>query len=203
VTVRGRGNNVRARPGYGTIESQPAVERRVDSRGFESKVERRNGRVFYRDDFTDSKSGWPDRVSAKYSRDGYQLSGENVVAVNGPVFRNFRATVSMTSDGGGGLVVRQSDAGYYAVTVFAEFLTVSRIEAIKTTELARWPTAPGGTQNPQKIEVRCEGTQCAFFHQERLIGQIKDSTFSEGRVGVYLSGKGSVVFKDLSVEQIR
>ncbi len=203
VTVRGRGNNVRARPGYGTIETQPAVERRVDSRGFESKVERRNGRVFYRDDFNDPKSGWPDRVSAKYSREGYQLSGENVVAVNGPVFRNFRATVSMTNEGGGGLVVRQNDAGYYAVTVFAEFVAVNRIESIKTTELARWPIAPEEKHNPQKVEVRCEGTQCSFFLHERLIGEIKDSMFSEGRVGVQLSGKGSVVFKDLSVEEIR
>jgi VWFA-related protein len=44
VTVRGR-YNVRARPGYSTLELVPAVARRADYRGFESKVERRNGRV--------------------------------------------------------------------------------------------------------------------------------------------------------------
>src|SRR5262245_4338762 len=132
VAVRGGRYNVRARPGYGTPEMQPAVVRRADSRAFVSKVERRNGRVFYRDDFTDPNSGWPDRVTAKYSREGYRLSGENVVAVNGPVFRNFRATVAMRTDGGGGLVFRQSNAGYYVVAVFPEVVTVSRVEAIKT-----------------------------------------------------------------------
>src|SRR5262245_51116729 len=139
VMVRGGHYNVRARPGYGTPELEPAVVRRANSRAFESKMERRNGRMFYRrDGFSDTNSGWPDRVTAKYSQEGYRLSGDNVVAVNGPVFRNFRASVAITTDGGGGLVFRQNDAGYYAVAVFPEFATVSRIEAIKTTEIARW-----------------------------------------------------------------
>ena len=42
VTVRGGRYNVRARPGYGTQDLQPAVVRRSDARAFESKVERRN-----------------------------------------------------------------------------------------------------------------------------------------------------------------
>lgn len=201
VMVRGD-YKVRARPGYGTPELQPAVVRRANSRSFESKVERRNGRVFYRDDFGDTNSGWPDRVTAKYSREGYRLSGENVVAVNGPVFRNFRASVAITTEGGGGLVFRQSDAGYYAVAVFPEVATVSRIEAIKTTEIARWvlTTAVSG---PRKIEVRCEGTGCTFYQQDSLIGGITDGTLSEGRVGLYLSGKGNALFNDLLVEEIR
>jgi Ca-activated chloride channel homolog len=202
VIIRGGHYNVRARPGYGTPELQPAVVRRANSRAFESKVERRNGRVFYRDDFGDPNSGWPDRVTAKYSREGYRLSGENVVAVNGPLFRNFHATVAVTAEGGGGLVFRQSDAGYYAVAVFPEVATVSRIEAIKTTEIARWVlrTVVSG---PSKIEVRCEGTDCTSYHQDGLIGGIRDGNFSEGRVGLYLSGKGNALFNDLMVEEIR
>jgi Ca-activated chloride channel homolog len=202
VMVRGGHYNVRARPGYGTPELQPAVVRRANSRAFESKVERRNGRVFYRDDFGNPNSGWPDRVTAKYSREGYRLSGENVVAVNGPLFRNFRATVAVTAEGGGGLVFRQSDAGYYAVAVFPEVATVSRIEAIKTTEIARWVLRKA-ISGPRKIEVRCEGNDCSFYHQDILIGGMRDSTFSEGRVGLYLTGKGNVLFNDLMVEEIR
>src|SRR5262245_53271783 len=203
LKVMVRGNyNVRARPGYGTPELQPAVVRRANSRSFESKVERRNGRVFYRDDFADPNSGWPDRVTAKYSREGYRLSGENVVAVNGPVFRNFRATVAMRTDGGGGLVFRQSDAGYYVVAVFPEVVTVSRVEAIKTTELASW-TLSTIVGSPQRIEVRCFGNDCTFYQQDVLIGRIRDGTFFEGRVGLFLSGKGNAMFNDLIVEEIR
>jgi Ca-activated chloride channel family protein len=203
VTVRGGRYNVRARPGYGTLDLQPAVVRRSDSRAFESKVERRNGRTFYRDDFANPNSGWPDRLTAKYSSEGYRLSGENVVAVNGPVFRNFRASVSLAVEGGaGGLVFRQNDRGYYAVAISTESVTASRVEAIRTIELARWPLNATTTRD-QKIEVRCEGDQCAFLHQERLIGTIKDNMFSEGRVGLYLSGKGNAVFNELMVEEVR
>ena len=81
-------------------------------------------------------------------------------------------------------------------------MTASRVEAIKTTELARWPLN-ATTTRPQKIEVRCEGDDCAFFHQERLIGRIKDSMFAEGRVGLYLGGKGNAVFNDLLVEEFK
>ncbi len=202
VTVRGGRYNVRSRPGYGVPELEPAVIRRADSRAFETKVERRNGRVFYHDDFMDPKSGWPDRLSAKYSPDGYQLSGENVVAVNGPGFRNFRATVSMTTDGGAGLVFRQNEGGYYAFAIFPEFATVSRVEAIRTTELNQWPlnARPGV---PQKLEVRCDAADCVFYHDEILVGRVKDATFSDGRIGLYLNGKGNAVFRDLTVEEFR
>jgi hypothetical protein len=201
VTVRGK-YNVRARPGYGILETQPVVERRANSNVFESKIERRNGRVFYRDDFVNPKSGWPDRLSAKYSGEGYRLEGHDVVAVNGPAFRNFRATVSLKADGGGGLVFRQSDAGYYAFALFPEFAVVSRNQALKTTELDRFPVKTA-TGQIQKIEIRCEGADCSFYQHEQLIGRIKDSSFSEGRIGLFLSGTGHAVFNDLIVEEIR
>jgi len=202
VTVNRGRYNVRARPGYGTTALEPAVMRRANTRAFESKIERRGGRLFYRDDFVDPNSGWPDRITAQYFREGYRLSGENLVAVNGPVFRNFRATVLVTPAGAGaGLIFRQNDNGYYALSVFPDFVTANRIEAHRTTELGRWQS---NTTTPfQKIEVRCEGPDCAFYHQEVLLGQITDSTFSEGRIGLHLSGKGNAVFNELMVEEIR
>jgi Ca-activated chloride channel family protein len=193
---------VRARPGYGSLELEPAIARRANSQAFESKVERRNGRIFYRDDFSEATSGWPDRLSARYSREGYRLSGEDVVTVNGPVFRNFRATVSVAVDGGGGLVFRQTDGGYYTFALFPEVAVVSRVETIQKMELERWSLSTTSGR-PQQIEVRCEGSTCAFYHADVLIGSIKDTTFSEGRIGLHLSGKGNAVFNDLRVEEIK
>jgi hypothetical protein len=190
---------VRARPGYGAPDISAAVIRRGDSRAYEAKVERRGGRMFYRDDFTDPASGWPDRVSARYSREGYRLTGENIVAVNGPVFRNFRASISTTSNGAAGLVFRQSERGYYAFAAAPGFAAVRRVEPIRTTELQRWPL-DGIAGGLQQIEVRCDGADCAFYHQEVLLGRIQDSAFAEGRIGLYLSGKGEAVFNDLRAE---
>jgi Ca-activated chloride channel family protein len=202
VAVPGR-YHVRSRPGYGTVQVGPPVTQRASSRAWESKVERRDGRTFYEDNFTDPNSGWPDRISARYSRDGYKLSGENVVTVNGPTFRNFRAAVSLTaSANGAGIIFRQSDRGYYTFAVSPESASVNRVETIKTTPLDRWPlTKPNGVSS--RIEVRCEDVDCAFYQDETLIGKIKDTTFSEGRVGLYVSGKGNATFNDLKVEEIK
>jgi hypothetical protein len=48
-----------------------------------------------------------------------------------------------------------------------------------------------------------EGSDCAFYLQEVLMGRIRDSSFAEGRVGLRLSGKGNAVFNDLSVEETK
>jgi Ca-activated chloride channel family protein len=202
VTVQNPKYRVRARPGYGTVQVEPAITRQANSRAFERKVERRNGRVFYQDDFTDPNSGWPDRVTARYTRDGYKLAGDNVVAVNGPVFRNFRASVSLNTDGGAGLVFRQSDRGFYTFAVSPEFAVVTRVEAIKATELNRWSLDAPNTKT-RNIEVRCDGSDCAFYQDEMLIGRINDSALSEGRVGLHTVGKANAAFKDLKVEEIQ
>jgi hypothetical protein len=202
VNVRGR-HNVRARPGYGTPNLRPAIVRRSDSRAFETRVQRKDGRIFYDDSFNDPNSGWPDRLTATYTREGYRLNGDNVVAVNGPTFRNFQASVEMTSEsGGGGLVFRQNDRGYYAFTVYPEFATVNRVEPIKTTELAQWPlTAP--LRSRQTLEVRCEAADCGFYQQNRLLGRIKDNAFVEGRIGLQVNAKSNAVFNDFRVEELR
>jgi Ca-activated chloride channel homolog len=202
VNVRRR-YNVRARPGYGTPDLQPAVVRRTDSRAFEARVRRKDGRTLYEDNFSNPNSGWPNRVSAAYEREGYRLNGDNVVAVNGPAFKNFEASVQMTStNGGGGLVFRQNDRGYYAFAVYPDFATVNRVEPIKTTELAQWPlTAPPGFR--QTLEVRCQATECGFYQQGRLLGRTKDNAFAEGRIGLHVNAKSNALFKDLHVEEVR
>jgi hypothetical protein len=94
VTVRRGRHTVRARPGYGhSRDSTPRLS--SNDVPYASKTERKNGRLFYRDDFSDKTSGRPNRQTAKYTSKGYQLAGENVVAINGPFFSDFRAAVSV------------------------------------------------------------------------------------------------------------
>ena len=146
VTVRGNGYQVRSRPGYGTQQFVPGnVRPKTEVSGsFSSKVERREGKLLYRDDFNDPSSGWPDRESARYTKEGYRLSGENVVVSNGPEFGDFRAAVTVFIDDvlpasnplprvgdsglpttgvqanppGGGLLFRQTESGYYALILY-------------------------------------------------------------------------------------
>ena len=104
------------------------------------------------------------------------------------------------------MIFRQSDDGYYALIAFPPragqpgFLSVVRVLRLNTTELNRWAllrtAAPA-----QRIEVRCREADCEIYDEGNLRGKVKDNTFSQGRVGLYLSGKGDALFHNLTVEE--
>ena len=97
---------------------------------------------------------------------------------------------------------RQNDRGYYVFAVYPDFASVNRVEPIKTTELGQWPlTAP--LHSRQKLEVRCEASECGFYQENRLLGRIKDNMFAEGRIGLHVNAKSSAVFNDFHVEGVR
>jgi Ca-activated chloride channel family protein len=146
VNIKGDRYQIRSRPGYGVREfsrgsSRPKGE---GSLAHEMKVERRDGRVVYREDFKDSSSGWPERESARYIGDGYRLSGNDIVVSAGPELKNFKASLSVlvedtlppsnplprvgeralpttgipANPAGGGLVFRHTGSSYYALIIY-------------------------------------------------------------------------------------
>lgn len=210
VAVRGGKYTVRARPGYGTRPITALPERRNEGPAYTSKVERRNGRVFYHDDFSDPGSGWPNRQSAKYSRDGYVLTGTNTLAINGPAFTDFRASVSIVvapGASGAGLIFRQTDQNYYVLAAFPEsplrpgYLAVLQVGSAGTLELNRWNLI-GTAALRVKLEVRCQKSECGIYQEGMLRGQVKKLALLQGRVGMMLIGRGDAWFHDLSVEGI-
>jgi len=109
VRVKGKGLKVRARHGFRILESLeeespnlagPANRRLSDSTQpdesrYQGKVERKGGRVIYREDFADSTSGWPDRPSSFYKDGEYHLMEADARSANGPWFRDFHASVAV------------------------------------------------------------------------------------------------------------
>ncbi len=148
VTVVGNRYQVRSRPGYGVRQFAPGntPPKAEVSRAYEARVEIKDGRLVYREDFKDSSSGWPERETAGYTRDGYRLSGEDVMVSGGPELRNFNASVTFSVEEqlpssnplprvgernlpttglpalpvGGGLVFRQTERSYYAFVVYPQ-----------------------------------------------------------------------------------
>jgi hypothetical protein len=146
VAITGNRYAVRSRPGYGVREFAPgtSLPKAAVSRAYESKVTRRDGRLIYREDFSDAGSGWPERENAGYVRGGYRLRGEDVVVSAGPEFLNFQASVVVSVEDvpppsnplprvgernlpttgiranpvGGGLVFRHTGSSYYALILY-------------------------------------------------------------------------------------
>jgi VWFA-related protein len=232
VSVQGGNYNVRARPGYGAREYGPGGARPGASRAFERNVERREERLIYSDDFQNPESGWPQRRSAQYSAEGYRLAGENVVVSNGPVFRNFRASATLSiavppspTDPlprvgnplpretipalrvGGGLLFRQDYEGYYAFLVFPPTaFEAGYVAAVRTVGLRSVELdrwpLPRKTNANYSIEVRCEGTHCDLYEGGSLVGRLEEVAPSEGRIGLLLAERGEAFFKRLIVEEL-
>jgi Ca-activated chloride channel family protein len=212
VAVSGGKYTVRARPGYGKTPVTAEDQRKEKASAYESRVELRNGRMFYHDDFQDVRSGWPNESSAKYSNDGFRLAGNGGLAINGPVFRDFRAGVSVSvtppQTTGAGLVFRQTDDGYYAVAAFTGTalrtgsLAVFHVDANKSEELDNWPLIKKASPTV-RVEVRCERTQCEIYQDGVSRGQIKNLSTTEGRIGLTLIGRGEAYFTDLVAEEIK
>jgi Ca-activated chloride channel family protein len=146
VAIKGDQFKIRSRPGYGVREFSSGSRRPKgeSTLAHEMKVERRDGRLVYREDFKDSGSGWPDRESARYVGEGYRLSGNDIVVSAGPEFRDFKASLSVSVEdtlppsnplprvgelalpttgipgnpAGGGLVFRHTGFSYYALVIY-------------------------------------------------------------------------------------
>ena len=213
VSVRGGRYTIRARPGYGTAEIPPPPERRNDDPPYQAKIQRQNGRLFYRDDFSDKTSGWPNRENAKYTAKGYRLNGENSVAINGPFFSDFRAAVSISVGGGtgGGLVFRQLEAGYYVIVAYPArsasrpgVLVALHVDSSGTRNLQHWPLMSQASPTKNlRLEVRCQSTVCSVYEGEQFRGELKNITQLDGRIGLCVIGRGQALFTDLSAEEIR
>jgi hypothetical protein len=232
VTLQGGTYTVRTRPGYGTRDFGPGNTRQGDPVAFERNLETRQGRLFYSDNFQDPASGWPHRGTAQYSTEGYRLVGENVVVTNGPIFRDFRASVTLSiappppSDdplprlgdrlpretiailrAGAGLLFRQNSQGYYALLVFpATGFESGYLSAIRTEGLRSVELdrwpLPRRTNADHDIEVRCKGNSCDLYEGSTFVGRLKDVAIAEGRVGLLLAETGETVFNRLLVEEL-
>jgi VWFA-related protein len=240
VKVKRGGVKIRTRRGYRLSEEtseSPTAEAKSTDKGrrpsrertnkFESKVERKEGRIIYREDFSDPASGWPEAPSSFYSRGEYHLKNERAqasVVTNGPVFRDFRASAFVElkenpvrqvdpqntvffSSFASGLVFRASDKGYYAFLVGLPRQGRGQFKLIKQignllVELIRWTPDPRITWR-SKLGIVCQGAQIELYINGQLVGTVTDHDFKEGVMGLVLTEKGHAVFDDLTVEEIQ
>lgn len=242
VKVNRRALKVRARAGYVTSpnagtstvvsagdsstpsKTTASAPIRTRAKPYESKLERTDGRLTYRDDFSDATSGWPHTTGAFYERGGYHLRDAGIPIINGPDFRDFRASVQVelrsgpTVQGefpsvvvraspGVGLVFRLNPNGYYAFLIGApqgagqgQFKLIKQVGG-RWVEIIPWTTAPRLFPR-NNLTVVCRGSRIELYINSGLVSAIMDETFREGGVGLLLSEKGHAVFDDLIVEQL-
>jgi VWFA-related protein len=180
------------------------------------------GVITYRDDFSDSQSGWPEHRGSRYVAGGYEMSGdgdaqvlgESVrLAAYGPWWYDFRASVFVDEErshaDADGMIFRLNERGYYAVLLqnaadsqgfHGEYFKVIRqrwfdLERI----LVPWTRIQTDLKpsKERKIMVECRGKQITIYLDGLQAAEFKDDAFADGYVGMTKIGYGRALFRDL------
>jgi Ca-activated chloride channel homolog len=108
VKVNRKGVRIRARKGYrvsddgedlSRVSVTNSVSQGIESPGrpqispFENQLEHREGRVIYREDFSNPASGFPDKAGFFYDQGRYHITHAGSVAANGPWLKDVRDSV--------------------------------------------------------------------------------------------------------------
>ena len=116
TTRQGVGSGISAGASGGFFGGTCEISRKIHPYPYESKVAESKEGISYREDFSDARSGWPNREGSRYIASGYELSNtepskidnlggsnpllggfsftvqKNVVAAYGPWWTDFRAS---------------------------------------------------------------------------------------------------------------
>jgi hypothetical protein len=115
VKVNRRGAKIRARNGYRlpgdseettqaatikTIALPPDAPSRPQIKPFETNLEHEEGRLIYRDHFSDPASGWPNRSGFFYDRGEYHITKAGSAVADGPWLKDLRASLTVRPSAG-------------------------------------------------------------------------------------------------------
>jgi len=179
-----------------------------------------DGLMLYREDFTDARSGWPNRSGLRYVDGAYEISVSSAakglgtrdpgnLAAYGPWFTNFSASVKIESHGGdGGLIFRLNDRGYYLLLVQEGRQDAYKLVKKFWSSLAEQTIVPwtAVARNPVAASpwiaaaVECTGDRIAVIIDGIQAISLTDGSFPWGQAGMAFFGHGRALFRDLQVE---
>jgi hypothetical protein len=188
--------------------------------------------VLYQDDFTNPASGWPDAEFGNFligyhEPEYYHIVIKTahvkapVVSIPDPATHNYSdATIELVvqtvsgrtaTDGDYryGLVFRQTGDNYYAFTISP---TTKKWEVLKSSRSVLAVLKEGVDENIHDLDlddllrVDAQGSNFLFSINDRLVGQVTDTDFPEGTVGLYAENientNTHVHFNTLTVREV-
>ena len=148
---------------------------------------------------------------------GHTAPGDAVLAAYGPVWRNFRASLSVEGSGPAarGMAFRLGAEGSYVLLVSGtgrsgdvSFKLVKRIFGYQgEIPILPWTRVTGqalaadtSAGKSIRITVECRGDRIAILLNGVQAAAIDDASFPDGDVGMMQFGSGRTLFRDLRVE---
>jgi hypothetical protein len=178
-----------------------------------------SGEIAYYENFSDPRTGWPNRVDSRYASGAYQMYRKllptstdrqqlnwvdvGTIAANGPWWSDFRASLLVDERGSGqegeGMVFRLNDRGYYALLLTRIGTTHCSFKLLKKN----WPPSFSSPffSNREDVIVPWTGCTPTNEHDEaeltRQTTQKKITVQCEGdQITIWLDDVQKVRIKD-------
>jgi hypothetical protein len=184
------------------------------------------GKLLFKDDFNTSNSGWSRQTTEELQRD--YSNGEYYIKLNkfnlmywvwntdAGVFNDFilnmdaRLVSGVSSNFYGSIFRYRDDDNFYCFMVRCDgnFYIGKRFNG-EATDLKDWTKASSikkGTET-NRLKIVCQGSQIALCVNDQYLVTVKDSSFSNGHVGIIAGAPQSptvhVAFDNLQIFSIR
>lgn len=169
--------------------------------------------VVFHDPLTSNVNGWlSDSTHCSFQDGGYLVQNDYLCLAPVGAFRDVAVSVKARQVGGPitwfyGIVVRQAAGNYYEADIDSNGKWVIRkVVNDQSTEIKPYLPSPAikhGLDVTNTLKVIAQGSRLTFFVNGTRVGQVTDSSFGRGRIGLGASGQGvQVVYDDLTISTV-
>jgi hypothetical protein len=172
--------------------------------------------LIFSDGLTSNANGWANDQHCFFRTDGYHVKGDGnpwecFAPTNVP--SDFTAQVrvkqvSGSSNDGYGIVFRRASQGneYLFLIDAIGHWSIQKCSGSTCSIMSDWATSRGlilpGLNKENVIKMEASGSHFVFFANGKQIGQINDTTFTSGDLGLTSGESNEVVYTDLVINQV-
>jgi hypothetical protein len=172
--------------------------------------------LIFSDPLTSNAHGWNNDQHCFFRTDGYHVKGDGVDAwecfAPTDVPNDFSAQVKVkeisgASGVGYGIVFRHPDQGdgyLFLIDGYGHW-SIQKCSGTSCSTLSDWASSGGvihaGINEENVVKVNASGSHFVFFANGKQIGQISDTSFTSGDLGLTSGATNEAVFTDLVINQ--
>jgi hypothetical protein len=172
--------------------------------------------VTLQDPLTKRSTRWPEQQDCSMREDGYHITANNICFLAGAPIRDSYVTVTVTQMAGVedlsyGLTLRRASKGnYYSFEIDGSGRWYFYKAAVDANGASVLTLLAGHTANPaihkgkfeqNTLQVRATGQRFEFFVNDVKVGQVNDSSYAEGTVGLGGNDQLEVVYTNFILTQ--
>jgi hypothetical protein len=172
--------------------------------------------VTLQDPLTKRSTRWPEQQDCSMREDGYHITANNICFLAGAPIRDGYVTVTVMQMAGvedlsyGVTLRRASKGNYYSFEIDGSGRWYFYKAAVDSNGASVLTLLAGHTANPaihkgkfeqNTLQVRATGQQFEFFVNDVKVGQVNDSSYAEGTIGLGGNDQLEVVYTNFILTQ--